>query len=156
MEVNMINGLMLGTVIVCVVCTIVLTFLQIKKDKKNKVINKSLIGIIENLNAELEIKDKDIEALNSIKKDLLSEKKSLEVRAGQITEHLVPFMKDFKHDPKTVQFLGNPLDYIIFGKEAITFLEVKTNKSKESKKQKDIRKLIEEGKVRYELVTIDV
>ena len=46
---------------------------------------------------------------------LLSQKKSSEVRTGQIVEQLAPFLDNFKYDPKKLHFMGMPIDYIYFG-----------------------------------------
>ena len=44
---------------------------------------------------------------------LLSQKKSSEVRLGQISEQPVPFLKCFKYDPKNAHFIGMfVMDYI--------------------------------------------
>ena len=83
-------------------------------------------------------------------KDLLSRKISSEVRLGQIAEHLVPFLDNFKHDPKRAHFLGMPIDYIVFENDKITFVEVKTGYSHLSPKQQAIKKLIEDKQVYWE------
>ena len=85
---------------------------------------------------------------------LLSQKKSSEVRLGQISEHLAPFTDSFKHDPKKAHFLGNPIDYVVFEDDKIVFVEVKSGESKLSTSQKNIKKLISDGKVEFEQVTI--
>lgn len=85
---------------------------------------------------------------------LLSQKKSSEILLGQITEKLVPFLKQFKHDPQKATFLGQPIDYIIFDDDIITFLEIKSGNSKLSTKQRRIKKLIQEKKVRWEQLNI--
>lgn len=93
--------------------------------------------------------------LYSIQKEryskLLSQKKSGEVVLGQISEHIAPFLDDFpfKNDSKGLNFLGMPIDYVHFGKDKITFIEVKSGNSRLSKKQKDIKTLIESGKVDF-------
>jgi len=77
---------------------------------------------------------------NKILKDnyskLLSQKKSSEVRLGQISENLAPFLKDFKYDPKRTHFLGNPIDYVIFEEDKVVFLEIKSGEAKLSQSQK--------------------
>lgn len=83
-------------------------------------------------------------------KKLLSRKISSEVRLGQIAEHLVPFLDNFKHDPKRAHFLGMPIDYIVFEDDKITFVEVKTGYSHLSPKQQAIKKLIEDKQVYWE------
>lgn len=86
---------------------------------------------------------------------LLSQKKSSEVRLGQISEQLAPFLKEFKYDPKKSHFIGQPIDYIIFEDNRIVFLEVKSGKSKLTKSQKDIKENIEKGNVVFETMRID-
>jgi predicted Holliday junction resolvase-like endonuclease len=76
------------------------------------------------------------------------------VRLGQIAEHLVPVLRYFKYDPKKAHFLGMPVDYIIFENDKIVFLEVKTGRSSLSRTQRDIKKLITEGKVVWEEIRL--
>ena len=59
----------------------------------------------------------------------LSEKSS-EVRLGHIAETLAPFLDQFDFDPEHCTFLGKPIDYISFGDNEITFIEVKKRKKK--------------------------
>ena len=85
---------------------------------------------------------------------LLSHKKSSEVRLGQIAEQLAPFLDKFPYDPKKISFLGNPIDYVYFGEDKVTIIEVKSGNSRLSKKQKAIKKLILEGKVEWDEIRI--
>ncbi len=85
---------------------------------------------------------------------LLSSKKKSEIVTGQVAEKLVPFLEDFKHDPQHIQFLGQPIDYISFEKDKIVIIEVKSGNSKLNSKQRNIRDLIKNGKVEWELYRI--
>lgn len=89
--------------------------------------------------------------------EIISQKKSSETRLGQITEHLVPFLENFRHDPKNCHFLGQPIDLIAFDFDQgeITFIEVKTGNAQESKRQKMIKNIIKAGKVYYESVRVN-
>ena len=78
---------------------------------------------------------------------LLSQKKSSEVRLGQISEQIAPFLKGFSYDPKNCKFLGQPIDLISFEPDKIVFIEVKTGHSQLSTKQKLIKDLIENKQV---------
>lgn len=80
---------------------------------------------------------------------LASQKKSSEVRLGQISEHLVPFTKSFPFDPKQARFLGSPVDMVVFTDDKIVIVEVKTGGSQLSEKQKKIRKLVEDKKIEW-------
>lgn len=88
---------------------------------------------------------------------LLSQKKSSETRLGQISEHLVPFLENCRHDPKAMHFLGNPIDYVVFDFDqgTITFLEVKSGNSKPTKRQKVVKNIIKTGRVFYEEIRIN-
>lgn len=86
---------------------------------------------------------------------ILSQKKSSEVRTGQIAEQMVPFLKHFKHDPKNAHFIGQPIDYIVFNNDNITFVEVKSGKAALSDKQKHIKKLIENKQVIFETIRVE-
>jgi predicted Holliday junction resolvase-like endonuclease len=80
--------------------------------------------------------------------DVLSQKKSSEIRLGYIGEELSPFMipglnsKNFRH-------LGMPIDYVVFEDDKVVFLEIKTGKSQLSFSQKRVKKLVQEGKVEW-------
>jgi predicted Holliday junction resolvase-like endonuclease len=86
---------------------------------------------------------------------ILSQKKSSEVRLGQTAEHLVPFLRQFKYDPKRAHFLGMPVDYIIFEEDKIIFLEIKTGAARLNNSQQQIKKLVADGKVVWEEMRID-
>ena len=87
-------------------------------------------------------------------KRLYSQKKQSEVRLGQITEQLVPFLNQFPYDPKQAQFLGQPIDYIIFQDDKVIFVEVKSGNSRLSKKQKLIKSNVEDGNVEFHEIRI--
>jgi len=86
---------------------------------------------------------------------ILSQKKSSEVRVGQIAENLAPFLKDFKYNPKKAHFMGAPIDYVVFEDDKVIFLEIKSGKSRLSKGQQNIKKLVEDGKVVWETMRIE-
>jgi len=96
--------------------------------------------------------EKQLEDINKI----ISQKKSSEVRLGQISEHFAPFLKDFPYDTKNIRFLGSPIDLILFDidNNRIIFIEVKTGKSSQTKKQRQIRDIIKAGNVEYEVMRI--
>ena len=85
---------------------------------------------------------------------LLSQKKSSEVVTGQIAEKLVPFLDQFNHDPREATFCGNPIDYVIFGQDQITIMEIKTGNARLTKKQKHIKSLVQNGDVVWEEIRI--
>ena len=97
-----------------------------------------------------------IKQLNDQNTKLLSQKKSSEVRLGQIGEHFAPLLKDFPYDSKNVRFLGSPIDFVIFDLDnnRIIFMEFKTGNSKETAKQRQVRDIIKAGNVTYEVMRV--
>lgn len=83
-------------------------------------------------------------------KEITSQLKSTHIKFGQKVEHLSPFTKSFP-EGKAI-FLGQPIDYMIFGEELIHFIDVKTGNAQLSNKQKKIKKQIEDGKVEFKEV----
>jgi len=121
--------------------------------------------IIQERKNELDEKEKDIlskfknleEKLleeQEAKKKVVHQKKSSEVRLGHIAETLAPFLDQFDFEPEECSFLGQPIDYISFGNENITFIEVKSGNSQLSSKQRKIRDQIENGKIKWKEVRI--
>lgn len=88
------------------------------------------------------------------RKKILSQKKSSEVRLGNIAETLAPFLDQFDFDPETCTFLGKPIDYISFGEEEITIIEVKSGKSQLNSKQRQIRDQIKAGLISWKEIRI--
>jgi len=86
---------------------------------------------------------------------LLSQKKSSEVRTGKITEQISPFLADYPLNPKTARFLGDPIDFVHFDEDKITFVEVKSGRSQLSKQQRQIRDLVKESKVEFILYRVE-
>lgn len=104
---------------------------------------------------------KQIEELSNILKEeqekyrtLMNQKKSSEVRLGQIGEHLAPFLDSWPWDSKRFKFLGEPIDGIQFDDDEITFIEIKTGKSQLNKTQRTLRDLIKEKKVSFAVFRI--
>lgn len=88
------------------------------------------------------------------KKKVLSQKKSSEVRLGNIAETLAPFLDQFEFNPEHCTFLGKPIDYISFGTKGITFIEIKSGKSQLNKKQREIRDQVNNKSVFWKEVRI--
>lgn len=87
--------------------------------------------------------------------------KSRAVIAGKVTEHLIPYLPDFKYNPKNARFIGSPVDFIVFngldeGKlEEVVFVEVKFGKSSLTKRERQVKNIIEKRKVRWETIQVD-
>ena len=87
-------------------------------------------------------------------------KLSARIISGKTIEKLLPFFKDFKYDPHDMRFMGEPIDYIVFDGyskkklKQIVFLEVKSGKSKLTKEQSELKKIIKKKKVKWEEVKV--
>ena len=112
---------------------------------------------VQKLEAEKKELEKKLQVEIENNKKILSQKKSSETNLGQISENLAPFLENFPYDPKDCQFLGNPLDYIVYDLDQgqIVFIEVKSGGSKPSKKQRTIKNIIQSGRVFYEEMRIN-
>ena len=70
-----------------------------------------------------------------------------------IAEHFAPFTDSFRRLGWNIQefkFLGRPIDGIQFEEDEIIIVEFKTGDSNMSQKQRRIKTLVEEGKVRFQ------
>jgi predicted Holliday junction resolvase-like endonuclease len=83
--------------------------------------------------------------------------KSSQVRTGFLAEAVLPLHESFPVDPKTMRFLGSPIDYISFCYETntITFVEVKTGDSQLNENQRAVKKMVEEGRVEFKIVRLN-
>jgi len=90
-------------------------------------------------------------------KKLLSQKKSSEVMTGLIAEQLAPFLKGFppEIEPSNLRWIGNPIDYMYFGETFIAIIEIKSGKSRLSKKQRNLKELFNNKKVKWITHIID-
>jgi predicted Holliday junction resolvase-like endonuclease len=88
------------------------------------------------------------------RKKITSQKKSSEVRLGLVAETLAPFLDQFNFEPEECSFLGKPIDYISFGEEEITFIEIKSGNAKLNQNQKRIKKQVEDKKIKWKEVRI--
>ncbi len=82
--------------------------------------------------------------------ELKSQQQSKSVRLGLISENVLPFNSEFKYNVKDLVPMFRPIDYIVFAEDEIIFLEIKVGTSQLSEKQKKIRNLVQQGKVRFE------
>ena len=105
---------------------------------------------------EIRIKNK----LKKIRQDAV--KRSNAVKGGQIAEQLAPYLPNFPCNPADAHFLGQPIDYIAFPGlsenntvDEILLIEVKTNTSQLSSREKEIREAVKSGRIRYVEYRID-
>ncbi len=89
----------------------------------------------------------------SIRKNAVQQSKA--ITRGQIYEQLVPYLPDFQFNPKDAQFLGRPVDFVVFdGLEEgdvrrVVFVEVKTGGSTLTTRERKVRDAIRAGRVEF-------
>ncbi len=91
---------------------------------------------------------------SSLRSDAI--KRSRSVIGGQVAEQLAPFLPGFPCHPADARFIGKPVDFIAFPGltedntvHEVLLIEVKTGKSALSGREKEIRRAVAEGRVRY-------
>jgi len=81
--------------------------------------------------------------------------RSKAVLSGLAAEQIAPFLPNFPCNPADCRFVGKPVDFVAFSTEndgevkEILFIEVKNGTSQLSKREREIKKCVEEKKVRY-------
>lgn len=83
-------------------------------------------------------------------------KRSKAVRGGQVVEQVAPFLPGFPCNPEDARFIGKPVDFIAFpglsetdSVDEVLLIEVKTGQSALSSREKEIKKAVKAGRVRY-------
>lgn len=83
-------------------------------------------------------------------------RRSRAVLGGLAAEQVAPWLPGFPCNPADARFIGKPVDFVSFpgaaeGREVreILFVEVKTGRADLSAREKDIRRAVEQGHVRY-------
>lgn len=83
-------------------------------------------------------------------------KRSKAVIGGQVFEQIAPFLPNFPANPSDARFIGKPVDFVAFSGlcennkiDEILFIEVKTGKSALNNREKEVKKAVQEGRVRY-------
>jgi predicted Holliday junction resolvase-like endonuclease len=77
------------------------------------------------------------------------------VTRGLIYEQLVPYLPEFEFNPKDAQFLGKPVDFVVFDGldegdlRRIVFVEVKTGAATLTTRERRVRDTIRRGHVEW-------
>lgn len=128
------------------------------RDETSKFYTKQINHYLEETN-RLSIENSYIynenSSLSEELRELKGQQQSKSVRLGLLAENVLPFHRDFKYEPKNLVPMFRPIDYMVFNENEIVFLEIKLGTSQLSEKQKNIRRLVTEGKVRFEELRVD-
>lgn len=87
-------------------------------------------------------------------KDTKFSKISLSTKYGKMTEQFMPFLKNYPYDPGQFRFLGTPIDGVQFTQEEIIFIEFKSSDSQLSPRQRQLRNIVKDGKIRFDEIRI--
>jgi predicted Holliday junction resolvase-like endonuclease len=94
-----------------------------------------------------------------IRQDAINRSRSVIV--GKVTEHVAPWLPLFPYNPKDARFVGSPIDMIVFDGcddddvSRIVFLEIKTNSSALSRRQRQVRDAVLAGRVEWQELRIE-
>jgi len=86
-------------------------------------------------------------------------RRSAAVVKGKVAEQFVPFTDDFDYNPRDCRFLGSPVDFVVFEGLSegqlvrVVFIEVKSGKSSLSRRERQVRDVVDEGEVYWEEVS---
>ena len=98
------------------------------------------------------------EDLTAARQDSLA--RSHAVVSGKVQEHLAPLFPEFDFNPRDARFLGTPVDFVVFDGldegevRNIVFVEVKTNRSALSSRERCVRAAIEARRVEWQLLRL--
>ncbi len=81
--------------------------------------------------------------------------RSLSSKYGKLTEQFLPLVDSFPWNPNNFRFLGSPIDGVQFEDDRIILVEFKTATSRLSLRQRQIRDLVKDGKVKFEIIRMD-
>ena len=139
--------------LVILILVVIASVLYQKFNFAQKEINR-LSSYTQVLNDMIHYREDEHKRLEEKLKKVEGQKKSSEVRTGLIAEQMAPFLEGFPADPRTCVFLGRPLDFVSFSDEAVRFIEVKSGNAQLNSHQRQVRDLIESGKVTFEVYRI--
>lgn len=83
-------------------------------------------------------------------RELAYRKRSQSSKYGKMTEQFLPFLGEYPYNPQNFRFLGTPIDGVQFEDDKIIFIEFKAAGSQLNQKQRNISKIISDGKVTFE------
>ncbi|MBI4043950.1 MAG: endonuclease [Candidatus Diapherotrites archaeon] len=76
-------------------------------------------------------------------------KDSQSVKYGKLSEQWIPFSERFPYSRENFRFIGSPIDGIAFEDEKIVFVEFKSNSSPLSRRQENVKRLVNEKRVEW-------
>ena len=87
--------------------------------------------------------------------EALFSKKSLSSKYGKMTEQFIPFLESYPYNEQDFRFIGSPIDGIQFEPDRVVLVEFKAAGSQLTKRQKEIKRQVEKGKVEFREFRLD-
>jgi predicted Holliday junction resolvase-like endonuclease len=81
--------------------------------------------------------------------EALFRKKSLSSKYGKMTEQFIPFLESYPYDEQDFRFIGSPIDGVQFEKDRVILVEFKAAGAGLTRRQKEIREIVEGGRVEF-------
>ena len=66
-----------------------------------------------------------------------------------MTEQFLPFLESYPYNEQNFRFIGSPIDGVQFEGDKIIFIEFKAGESGLTARQKEIRDIINKGKIEF-------
>lgn len=87
--------------------------------------------------------------------EALFRKKSLSSKYGKMTEQFIPFLESYPYNEQDFRFIGSPIDGVQFEPDRVVLVEFKAAGSQLTKRQREIKELVEKGRVEFREFRID-
>ena len=81
--------------------------------------------------------------------EALFKKKSLSSKYGRMTEQFIPFLESYPYNEQDFRFIGSPIDGVQFEPDRVVLVEFKSAGSQLTKRQREIKNLVEKGRVEF-------
>ncbi len=81
--------------------------------------------------------------------EALFQKKSLSSKYGRMTEQFIPFLESYPYNEQDFRFIGSPIDGVQFEPDRVILVEFKAAGSGLTKRQREIKSLVERGRVEF-------
>jgi len=126
--------------------------IELKNEAQSK-IRKLLEQSQQQMQEKVERYEGELRTEKDSNRRLLAQKKSTEVRTGHILEKVAPLFQDFPGDivDDNVIPVFKAFDYLVIKDDEIILVEVKSGNAGLSTRQKKLKKLVEAGKVSFQV-----
>lgn len=132
--------------------------MEVWRDREVERIQREQLEIAQR-EAQVEMQTWKNQQEKAIRQDAIQKSKA--VTLGKVTEQFIPYFPNFHYNPKDARFLGSPIDLLVFdgldegALRKIVLIEVKTGGSNLSTRERQIRDVVQAGKVTWEELRLE-